>query len=126
MCRGERGILFAAMHGVKLRCSAIDLKMENVGPVVMASEIVPQLHCDPKLEIALGIKDAFLGSHRSGQSESRRTFSAAGEGSSSAIICSSTVPQAEITKALLIWAKAWESMVTRLRSGSPPTGEGLG
>ena len=53
MCCGERGILFAAMHRVKLRCSAIDLKMENVGPVVMAGEIVPQLHGDPELEIAL-------------------------------------------------------------------------
>ena len=66
MSRGERGILFAAMPGVKLRCSAIDLKMENVGPIVMAGEIVPQLHGDPELEIALRIKDAFLGSHRSG------------------------------------------------------------
>jgi hypothetical protein len=34
------------------------------------------------------------------------------------IVSSSTVPQAEITHALLIWANACESIATRLRSGS--------
>ena len=39
---------------------------------------------------------------------------------------SSTVPQAAITKALLICAKDCASIATRLRSGSPLTGKWLG
>ena len=39
---------------------------------------------------------------------------------------SSTVPQAEITKALLICAKACASMATRLRKGSPLVGKVVG
>ena len=41
-------------------------------------------------------------------------------------MCSSTVPQAEITNALLICANACESIATRLRSGSPLVGKWLG
>ena len=57
------------------------------------------------------------------QSGLRRNFSASGLGLSISIMWSSTVPQAEITKALLIWAKACESIATRLRSGSPLVGK---
>ena len=39
---------------------------------------------------------------------------------------SSTVPQAEITNALLICANACESTATRLRSGSPLVGKWFG
>ena len=54
---------------------------------------------------------------------SRRNFSASGPACSISIMCSSTVPQAEITNALLICANACESMATRLRSGSPLVGK---
>ena len=60
------------------------------------------------------------------QSGSRRNFSPSGPACSISIMRSSTVPQAEITKALLICAKACESMATRLRNGSPLVGKWFG
>ncbi len=60
------------------------------------------------------------------QSGLRKNFSASAFGSSISIIRSSTVPQAETTNALLIWAKAWESTATRLRIGSPLVGKWFG
>ena len=60
------------------------------------------------------------------QSGLRRNFSAAASGSSISIMRSSTVPQAEITNALLICAKACASTATRLRKGSPLVGKWFG
>src|SRR5215204_1810243 len=60
------------------------------------------------------------------QSGSRRNFSASGGARRTSIMCSSTVPQAETTNALLIWANAWESTATRLRIGSPLVGKWFG
>ena len=60
------------------------------------------------------------------QSGLRKNFSASGEGSSIAIMRSSTVPQADTTKALLICANAWLSTVTRFFIGSPLTGKWFG
>ena len=42
------------------------------------------------------------------------------------IVSSSMVPQAEITNALLTWAKAWLSTATRIRIGSPLVGKWFG
>ena len=60
------------------------------------------------------------------QSGLRRNFSPSGPTSSLRMVSSSTVPQAEITHALLIWANACESIATRLRSGSPLVGKWFG
>src|SRR5262249_55734829 len=49
-----------AMHRVELRRRAVDLQVENVWPVIVAGKVVPQLHLDADLEIAVGIEDAFL------------------------------------------------------------------
>jgi hypothetical protein len=60
------------------------------------------------------------------QSGLRRSFAASGPTSSLRIMSSSTVPQAEITHALLIWANACESTETRFLIGSPLVGKWLG
>ena len=57
---------------------------------------------------------------------SRRNFSPAAPTCSISIMRSSTVPHAEITNALLIWANACESMATLLRNGSPLVGKWFG
>ena len=126
------------MDVIKLRRGAVDVQLENVRPIVVAGEIVPQLHLDAEIEIAVGIEDAFLGAHRAGDDAAqwiddqrcrrsnpglRRNFSPAGPACSISIMRSSTVPQAETTNALLICAKACESMATRFRSGSPLVGK---
>jgi hypothetical protein len=40
--------------------------LENIGAIVVAGEVVPQLGQDPELEIAVGIENALLGAHRAG------------------------------------------------------------
>src|SRR5262245_58417414 len=54
-----------AMHRVKLRCRSIDVELKDVRPIVVAGEVVPQLHRNRHLEVAIGIENAFLGTHRS-------------------------------------------------------------
>src|SRR5262245_30828292 len=54
-----------AMHRIKPRGRTIDVQVENIGPVVMAREVVPQLHLNADLEVAIGIEDALLSAHRS-------------------------------------------------------------
>ena len=115
------------MHVIELWCRAVDMKLENVGAVVVAGEVVPQFHLDGEFQIAIGVNNSFFRPHRPGddsahridnqtppqQSGFLRNFSPSGPTLSISIIRSSTVPQAEITKALLICAKACESMATR-------------
>jgi len=40
--------------------------MENIRPVVVSGKVVPQLHLDAELEIALRVEDAFFRAERSG------------------------------------------------------------
>src|SRR5262245_62462464 len=54
----------ATMHRIELRRRAVDLQMENVGPIIVAGEVVPQLHLDADLEVAVGIEDALFCGHR--------------------------------------------------------------
>src|SRR6476660_4900606 len=54
------------MHGIELWRRAIDLQMENIGPIVMSGKIMPKLHRNAKVEVAFGIENAFLHTHRTG------------------------------------------------------------
>jgi len=54
------------MDRIELRRSAIDLEVEYVRPIVVAGKVVPELHLNAKLEIALGIEDAFLATQGAG------------------------------------------------------------
>jgi len=44
-CRRKRQIL-AVVHGIELGRRAIDLQVENVGPIIVPGKVVPQLHLD--------------------------------------------------------------------------------
>ena len=67
MCRLKRRVPLASMNRVKVRSAPINVELKNVRPVVMAGEVMPQLHCNSELEIALGIENAFLRSHWPGK-----------------------------------------------------------
>ena len=96
------------------------MELENVWPVIVAGKVMSQLHLDGEFQITVGIQIAFFRPHRpsddsahriddqatAAQSGFRRNFSPSGPTLSISIMGSSTVPQAEITKALLICAKA--------------------
>lgn len=60
------------MHRVKLGRCTIDVKVKNVGPVVVPCKIVPELHLNAKIEIAFRIEDAFIRSHRPGNDAAQR------------------------------------------------------
>src|SRR3954468_4541688 len=62
-CGDKRRIAFV-VHAVELRRGAIDLQMENVRSIVVASEIVAQLHLHADLEVAVGVENALFGAHR--------------------------------------------------------------
>src|SRR5689334_10572368 len=63
--RGARQELRAVwpVHRVDVRRRAVDVQLENVRPIIVAGEIVPQLHQDAELEIAFGVEDSFLRAH---------------------------------------------------------------
>jgi hypothetical protein len=62
----ELVLLLDTDHRINVRGAAIDLKLKDVGAIVVPGEIVPQLHADAEIEIAIGIEDAFFGAHRTG------------------------------------------------------------
>jgi len=133
----KSGAVARPVNRVDARRAAVDLQLENVRPVVVAGEVVPQLGEHAQLELAIRIENALLGAHGPGDDAAvRRHDDAAaaaigiaaeifrlGPTFSIPIICSSTVPQAETTNALLICAKACASTETRLRIGSPLVGK---
>src|SRR3954467_14186862 len=63
-CRHKRRIAFV-VHAVELRRRPVDLQMKYVRPIVVAGEIVAQLHLHADLEIAVRVENAFFGAHRS-------------------------------------------------------------
>src|SRR5262245_31472012 len=54
----------AAVHGVEMRRRAVDMQLENVGPVVVAGEVMPELGQDAEIEVAVGVKNPLFGAHR--------------------------------------------------------------
>src|SRR5258708_12222036 len=48
-----------AVHVIELRCRAVDMQLENVRPVVMTREVVPELHLNPKPHISIRLKSPF-------------------------------------------------------------------
>ena len=69
---GRRERRRIVVHAVKLRRRAIDVHLENVRPVVVAGKVMPELHLDGEIEIALGVENAFLRSHRPGDDARQR------------------------------------------------------
>src|SRR5947209_5697566 len=62
--RGRERRIRLVVHRIEPRRRAVDLQVKNVRPIVMAGEIMTQLHLHAELEIALRIEDALLGAHR--------------------------------------------------------------
>src|SRR5215510_15866743 len=44
----------AAVHRIEFRRRAVDLQVEDIRPVIVAGEVVPQLHLNADLEVAVG------------------------------------------------------------------------
>src|ERR1019366_3070442 len=61
--RVERRVFARAVNGVDMGHVAVDLKLKNIGPVVMTSKIVPQFHLNADLEITLGVKYPLLSTY---------------------------------------------------------------
>ena len=62
----SRQRLGRAVHAIELRRGAVHVQLENIRPVVVAGEVVPQLHLDAELQVAVGIEDRLLGTKRTG------------------------------------------------------------
>jgi len=51
------------MDVIELGRRAIDMKLENIGAIVMAGEVVPKFHLNSEFKIAIGVKNPFFRSH---------------------------------------------------------------
>jgi hypothetical protein len=103
---------------VKLGSRAVDVRLKNIRPIVVPGEVVTQFHLNSHFKIAIGIENALFGAQRPGDDAAHRIddkataaavriaqeFFTSGPHASISIMRSSTVPHAEITKALLICA----------------------